>query len=605
MKHFILSKMPRIKQKQSKKTDSVLMQFDLVFFCGRISYKIIVNRGRCGMRGRFRFFSLAVITMVMVVGFCYSSAQAEKAKPSAKEAAAKSGQVKAEACYGCHAQIKELHSGGKHSNVSCAACHDNTEKHLKSPGADTRPQTNTSLEACGQCHKAQYDSFMKETYHRPARDEKSQLTNRSPNPYWDKLMMGHGFTKEHNLTRSHNRMLIDHLIVDRAYGGRFEAKNGWQYLFEKGKAWDVLADRYPEDKAHKAFIPQSAAAANPTCLQCKTQDHILDWGYMGDPVAGAKWSRVSSVVSLVKELQQGLNCFTCHDPHIAKPRIVRDALIEALSKPDGDTLWHKDPKRTNIKVMDMGLRGFTRKIALLDKYDTRLQCGQCHVEYNCNPGTDPKTGQPVTTADRRANHFPFKDVFGLYDHYLNKVSFLDFKHTLTGGLLWKAQHPEAEAFYNSKHAKAGAGCDSCHTPKVKDRKSGKVYTSHFAATPRIQIKETCLSCHSKWTEEEAKYAIDSIKAHIKGKMRKAEFWLSALIDKIVEAKKSGLPDEIIKKAQDQHLKAHILWEFWTAENSDGFHNPDMAKEALTKSVDESQKGIKLINDALTAKADAK
>jgi nitrite reductase (cytochrome c-552) len=494
---------------------------------------------------------------------------------------------------------------GKHSKVNCVNCHSGLEKHLKSPGPDTRPVTNMSWEACGQCHKEQYESFFKSAYHRPARDEKSQLTSRSPNPFWDKLMMGHGFTKEHSLTRSHHWMLIDHLVVDRAYGGRFQPKNGWQYVLEKGKAWDVLVDTKPDAKEHKAFLPQTAAAANPVCLNCKTQDHILDWAYMGDPDKGAKWSRTSFVPEFAKSLNHGFNCFICHDPHAAKPRIVRDALIDALTRPDSDTLWHKDPKRTGIKVIDLGVRGYTRKIALLDKYDTRLQCGQCHVEYNCNPGYDPTNPDTskytVTMADRRTNHFPYKDVFELYDHYVNKVHFLDFKHALTGGLLWKAQHPEAEAFYNSRHAKAGVGCNDCHTPKVKDKKTGKVYTSHFAVTPRVQLKETCLRCHDKWTEEEARYVIDSVKAHIKGKMRKAEFWLSALIDKIVEAKKLGIDEETIKKAQDQHLKAHILWEFWTAENSDGLHNPEMAKESLTRSVDESQKGIKLLNEAIAQK----
>jgi len=450
---------------------------------------------------------------------------------------------------------------------------------------------------------------MKTAYHRPARDEKSQLTNRAPNPFWDKLMMGHGFTKEHNLTRSHPWMLPDHLVVDRAYGGRFQGKNEWQYILETGKAWDILEDKYPEATEHKAFITQSAAAANPVCLQCKSQDHILKWAYMGDPVEGTGWSRTSKVFELVKDLQHGLNCFYCHDPHAAKPRIVRDGLIDALTRPEADTLWHKDPKRTGIKVIEMGTRGFTRKIALLEKYDTKLQCGQCHVEYKCNPSYDPKNSDTskysVTMADRRTNHFPYQEVFDLYDHYVNKVSFLDFKHTLTGGLLWKAQHPETETFYNSKHAKAGAGCDSCHLPKVKDKKTGKVYTSHFAVTPKVQLKETCLKCHPKWTEEQARYTIDSIKAHFRGKMRKAEFWLSSLIDKIVEAKKAGLDAEIIKQAQDQHLKAHILWEFWTAENSDGFHNPEMARESRTRSVDESQKGIKIINDILTAKTAAK
>ena len=56
-----------------------------------------------------------------------------------------------------------------------------------------------------------------------------------------------------------------------------------------------------------------------------------------------------------------------------------------------------------------------------------------------------------------------------------------------------------------------------------------------------------------------------------------------------------------RRPQDQHLKAHILWEYWTAENSDGFHNPTLARESLTKSVDEAQAGIKVIDDALKAK----
>jgi formate-dependent nitrite reductase cytochrome c552 subunit len=514
-------------------------------------------------------------------------------------------------CYGCHDPVKQLHTMGKHRNVNCVNCHSGIEKHLNAPGPDTRPATDTSWEACGRCHKEQFNSFMQQTYHRPARDEKSQLTNRSPNPFWDKLMAGHGFTKEHDLTRSHVNMLPDHLVVDRAYGGRFQPKKGWQYVLEKGRAWDILVDRYPDSKEHKAFIPQSAAAANPVCLQCKSQDHILKWSYMGEPVKGAEWSRTSNVVELVKDLQHGLNCFTCHDPHAAKPRIVRDGLIDALTRPDGDTLWHKDPKRTGIKVIEMGVRGFPRKIALLDYYDSRLQCGQCHVEYNCNPGYDPKNPDTskynITMTDKRTNHFPYQDVFSIYDHYVNKVGFLDFKHALTGGLLWKAQHPESETFYNSKHAKAGVSCDDCHTPKVKDRKTGKTYTSHFATTPRTQLKETCLTskCHAYWTEEQARYTIDSVKAYNRGKMRKAEFWLSALIDKIVEAKKAGVSADVIKQAQDQHLKAHILWEWWTAENSDGFHNPDMARESLTRSVDESQKGIKILADAMAPQAASK
>ena len=502
-------------------------------------------------------------------------------------------------CYGCHDTIQKLHEKGKHAKVGCEKCHTGLDKHLADE--KVRPVTLTDLKVCGACHKPEYESFLQTAYNRPARDEKSQLTNRSPNPFWDKLMMGHGFTKEHNLTRSHVWMVEDQFLVDRAFGGRFQPTKGWEYLFAKpgGKVFDYLTDTHPETNEQKVFVSQTAAAANPVCLQCKTQDQILDWAYLGEPNPNAKWSRTSNVVDLARSVEHSLNCFICHDPHAAKPRIVRDALIQALTRPEADTLWAKDPKHTNIEVIDMGQRGFTRKIALLEKFDSRLICGQCHVEYNCNPGTDPTTGEKVTMADGRTNHFPYKDVLGLYDHYVKQVKFLDFKNTLTGGLLWKAQHPETETFYNSVHAKAGAGCDDCHMPKLKDAKTGKTYTSHFAVTPRFMLKDTCLRCHKDMTEETARYTIDSVKAYTRGKLRKAEFWLSMLIDKIVEGKKAGLPEDVIKQAQDQHLRAHILWEYWTAENSDGFHNPELARESITKSIDESQKGIKIIADAMS------
>jgi len=136
---------------------------------------------------------------------------------------------------------------------------------------------------------------------------------------------------------------------------------------------------------------------------------------------------------------------------------------------------------------------------------------------------------------------------------------------------------------------------------------GKVYTSHWQTSPRNYLKQTCLTskCHPNLTEAQASYEIDSVRNFTKGKMRKAEFWLSALIDKIVEGKKAGLPPEAIKEAQEQHQKAHVLWEWWTAENSDGFHNPALARESLTRSVEESRKGSKLIGDAREEKTASK
>ena len=509
----------------------------------------------------------------------------------------KAPEYKETQCHKCHKEVRDLWTGGKHTGkVKCHDCHSGLALHLDEPDVN-KPALDLNPEACGSCHKNQFESFFKANHKKPARLEKSLLTERAPNPFWDKLMAGHGFTKEHNAPRSHGYMVVDHVAVDRAYGGRFQPKNGWEYVVARPplKTWDVLQDTQPTNE-HKAYLPETAAAANATCLQCKTSDFIKKWKYMGDQDPKAKWWRGSNVVDAAKDVNNVVGCIQCHDPHGGKPRIVRDALIQALNRPEADTLWHKDPKRTNVQFVDFD--GF-RKIGVLEKSDAKLQCGQCHVEYNCNPGYERTTGEKIGFSDPRTNHFPFKDVLQIYDHY-NALNFRDFKHTATGGLLFKAQHPETEVFWNSVHDQKGVSCNDCHMPKMKG-KDGKTFTSHWQTSPRNYLKETCLRCHDKWTPEEALTSIDSVKVYVRGKMRKAEFNISALIDRIVEAKKLGVDEALIKQAQEQHQKAHVLWEWWTAENSDGFHNPQQARESLTRSMEESKKGMELLAKAIEAK----
>src|SRR5512137_1692580 len=486
------------------------------------------------------------------------------------------------------------------SAVACTACHDGVDKHLTD--AKARPATRTDLATCGGCHPNQYKSYATMDWHRTGRFEKKQATGPAPDPAYDLLMTPHGFTREHNLPRSHTFALLDQFVVDRAFGGRFATKEGWRYLAGNGdfNVMDVVVDQYPNDTDQKAHKPGTAAAANPVCLSCKTQDHILDWAYMGDPVPGAKWSRTSKVVDMAKDVNHALNCFFCHDPHSARPRIVRDGLIQALTRPEKDTLWHKDERAAKIDVKDMGVRGFTRKIATLSRYDMNLQCGQCHVEYNCNPGTDPTTGQPIGMADQRTNHFPFKPVTEVGQHYTD-LKFRDFKHGITGALLWKAQHPDVETYYGSKHQQAGVECSQCHMPKVKDPKTGKTFTSHWQTSPKHYVKETCLTCHSTWSEKQAVYAIDSRKNRFAGKVRKAEVWLTRFVDKFEEAQNLGVDPKALDAARAKHYDAHVNWEWWTASNGSHFHNPDQATESLNKSMTISQEGIKLLDDAMAAK----
>lgn len=527
--------------------------------------------------------------LVVILGLCLSTGAALAGKPVDKQR-----------CFACHGQIEEFRTGGHHESVNCVQCHSNLDAHMMAAerGETVWPITDTSQKACATCHSLQYDSFFTMNWDRLARQEKAQPKEKAP--AFDLLMMPHGFTREHNMQRSHSWMLIDHLLVDRAYGGRYQPKDGWAYLALHGdlKMWDVIYDAFPEG-GRKSYKHGTGSFGNPVCMHCKTQDIILSWAFMGDPVEGAKWSRTSDVHEFVKDLQHPMNCFMCHDPHSTRPRVVRDALIDVFIRPEGNTLWHNDPNRTEVEVIDMGMRGFTRKIAKLDFPDSNLMCAQCHVEYNCNPGFDPKTGEKITMADRRSNYFPMQDVFNVLADY-DRISFRGFKHGITGTELLKYQHPEAETYWNSVHHQMGVSCADCHMPKVKDEVTGVTYTLHWQTNPTHYLKETCLSCHAHadWTEQQAQYVIDSVEAHLKGKARKAEFWLEMFIKKFIEAKKDGVSEKVLDEARAKHEHAHLHWEWWTAETSGGFHNIDQAKESLNTSMIRSMEGIKILQDAI-------
>lgn len=525
--------------------------------------------------------ALAAALALLAAGAPAYAAQNAKASYNAKD------------CYECHEAIQEFHEKNSHKSVGCDSCHTGLEAHRKA--GKGRPTTQMDPASCGNCHKNQFRTMYSMNTEKLAHKDKAVATGGA----LDKALAPHGFTREHNEPRSHAFALYDQVVVDRAFGGRFVNKEGKAGLTRMGgnfRIWDVLKDEFPGEP-HKAFKPGTAAAANPVCMSCKTSDHILDWAYMGDPKPEAKWSRLSKVNEFVKDANHSLNCNFCHDPHSAGPRIIRDGLIQALSRPEKDTLWHKDPKGAKIEIKELGERGFTRKIATLSRYDTKLQCAQCHVEYNCNPGFDPVTGQAIGMDDQRTNHFPLKGVNDIGQHYKD-LKFGDFKHAVTGATLWKGQHPDVEVFYDSVHQKQGADCATCHMPKAKDPKTGKKYTSHWQTSPRHYVKEACLGCHKSWTEKQAVYSIDSLKNRWVAKMRKAEYWLTRLIDKYEAAQNMGVEAAVLAEARTKHSEAHIHWEWWSAANGAHFHNPQQFEASINKGMTISQAGIKLLDDAM-------
>ena len=495
-------------------------------------------------------------------------------------------------CYGCHEQIKSLKVGNKHASLLCSGCHGQLSEHLEDP--EKVPGTNLDPGLCGRCHPSQYETLMSVNLKSKAKVEKATTTSRSPAS--DKLLAPHGFTKEHDEPRSHVFMVTDHFLVDRAYGGRFQLKN-WKDITKPGKAWDILTDTGKE-------LPQTAKAANTVCLTCKTTDTILKWPYLGDPNPATDLKRGGNPAAIdmaKKYIQNPMGCIHCHDPHAARGRVVRDALIQAVvDRGEGTYPYDKDKssKVTMTKIEFQREGKPFRAIGLLSRPDSNLLCAQCHVEYNCNPGFDPKTGAPITMEDRRTNYFPWANVFDVQKRY-SEIGFKDFKHAATGAPLTKLQHPETETFWGSRHERKGVECKDCHMPRIKD-KNGNVFTFHGQRSARYMLKDTCVHCHSYWSQEEAEYQVDAIQNYIRGKMRKAEFWLGQMIDTYTMAKDLGVGEEVLSQARPLHDKAHILWEWWTAENSDGFHNPEQARESLAESTNASQEAIKILEKGIEA-----
>ncbi|NVN98389.1 MAG: ammonia-forming cytochrome c nitrite reductase subunit c552 [Geobacteraceae bacterium] len=506
---------------------------------------------------------------------------AAKAKPAAK--VINDGRAK---CYECHEEVKAMKEGSKHAKLACTVCHDKLAAHMDDPEKN-KPVTIIDQALCGKCHKNQYESFYKVSTEGGARKEKGNPTGRSP--MQDKLLAGHGFTFEHNEPRGHAFMVTDQFVVDRFQGGRYQYKDRWKGVNSTGKTWDVLVDKGVDTK-----IPESAMAGNATCIQCKTSDHILKWKFMGDKDPKAKFDRTTNVNEIAKETNNPVGCIHCHDPHGTQPRIVRDALIQAVERDRANNIFAKNGK-TDLKVQDF--RGF-RKIGVMEKVDSRMMCAQCHVEYACNEGSQWTDTNKVKYADQRTNHMPLKNGKDLLAHY-KRLDFYDFKHAVTGARLIKMQHPEAEAFAGSVHDKAGVQCHQCHMPKMKG-KDGKMFSAHNVSRPINSVKESCLGCHPKDSADAKKYEIETIRNYIKGKMRKSEYWIGKLIDTYAVAKRAGVPEETLAKAREKHEEAHVLWEFWTAENSDGFHNPDLARETLTGAIKAGKDGVKILEDAMAA-----
>jgi nitrite reductase (cytochrome c-552) len=145
----------------------------------------------------------------------------------------------------------------------------------------------------------------------------------------------------------------------------------------------------------------------------------------------------------------------------------------------------------------------------------------------------------------------------------------------------KAQHPEYEMYTaDSTHYKAGVACADCHMPYV--REGAAKFSSHNVHSPLLNPEQACGQCHTD--TDYVVTRVNEIQNQVYNTKIETE---DALIDAITALKAAAADPnadtDLLDQARQLHRKAQFMWDFVSAENSMGFHNPEYILKILADS----------------------
>jgi nitrite reductase (cytochrome c-552) len=196
-------------------------------------------------------------------------------------------------------------------------------------------------------------------------------------------------------------------------------------------------------------------------------------------------------------------------------------------------------------------------------------CANCHVEY-------------YFQGDGKYLTFPWANGTGIDQiiAYYDEAGFKDWEYPGTGTPMLKAQHPEYEFFTaDSTHYNAGVSCADCHMPYV--REGAAKYSTHDVHSPLLNPELACGQCHSD--SEYTVRRVNLIQQQVADTKLAAEDAIVDAINSITAAAANPDADpEILDHARTLHRKAQFKWDFVSAENSTGFHNPEYALKILSE-----------------------
>jgi nitrite reductase (cytochrome c-552) len=364
-------------------------------------------------------------------------------------------------------------------------------------------------------------------------------------PYLKNLWLGYPFSYEYRRARGHTYAVKDILHIDRI-------------------------NRYDE----KAGLPA-------TCYNCKAtnmNDLIKNNG--GDEFWAKDFNSLRENFDM-DDLTIG--CANCHDPANMELRLYSVPLQDYLKAEGKD---FKTMSRNEQRA---------------------LVCGQCHVEYYFQDKSFGPAKKPVFPWSMGKNP---EEMFEYYKTHGDTTTpgfegnFVDWVHPVSQTPMLKAQHPEYEMWQDGSHGAAGVTCADCHMNYLRLDGKKKISNHQWTSPLKDADMKACRQCHTDKSPDYLKQRVIfsqqkvwdqlmiaqeiSVKAHEAIRLA-AEF----------QGEKPANYDQLMIDARQMCRKGQFFWDYVSAENSAGFHNPAKALDTLAKSQQYSQKAVDIAIQAAT------
>ncbi len=322
-----------------------------------------------------------------------------------------------------------------------------------------------------------------------------------------------------------------------------------------------FSKEYNDDRGHEWSLDdvRGTARVNETttgaCYACKSSNNPKLWDEMGLEAYSAM-----PFAELGKMIDQPIGCANCHEAGSMRLILTNPSVIQGFK--DQGINW-EDFTRQQMRT---------------------VVCANCHVEY-------------YMAGEKKVLTNPWDkgtEIHKIVEYY-QEEGFKDWEYPEAGTPMLKAQHPEYEFFTaQSTHFEAGVSCADCHMPYVRD--GAAKFSDHNIRSPMYNPELACGTCHT-----DVKYVsnrLHVIQNQVSVAKIAAEDSIIDAMTAIKAANTSGAADmTVLAKAQDLHRQAQFLWDFVSAENSYGFHNPEYALATLQESVNLSRQSLILAAQA--------